>query len=404
MRKTIERNKKIYSQRITSILQLDKGSVFFYWKGRVALYALLKSIDIGENDEVVMPGLTCVVVPNAVIYLKAKPVYVDVSIETCNPSFENIISAVNERTKVIIVQNTFGLSSDVDRITQWAKRMGIYTIEDCTHGFGGTFKGKPNGSYCDAAIYSTQWNKPFSTGVGGFSIINNELLTNSVQQVNKGLISPTVLESLQLKVLIVAYKILINNSTYWILLSLYRWLSKVGLVIGSSSRNEISRVLMKSNYFKSASGTQYSVGIKNISMLSTYLKHRKINAEKYSQFLKKHGKYYVLESLHRNHSFLKYPILVRDREEFMKKAEKNRIKIGDWFISVLHPAYPPFEHWKLNIKLLPNAKYLSEHLVNLPTDVKDINKVVKFLEGNLSNILNFNELKSLGFNEQKLEG
>ena len=53
---------------------------FFFFKGRVALYALLKLIGIIAGDEIVLPGFTCVVVPNAIIYLKGKPIYVDILI------------------------------------------------------------------------------------------------------------------------------------------------------------------------------------------------------------------------------------------------------------------------------------------------------------------------------------
>jgi len=51
---------------------------FAFWKGRVALFAILESLGIGSGDEVIMPGFTCVVVPNAVLYRGAIPIYVDI--------------------------------------------------------------------------------------------------------------------------------------------------------------------------------------------------------------------------------------------------------------------------------------------------------------------------------------
>ena len=126
---------------------------------------------VKDNDEVILPAFTCVVVPNAIMYLKAKPVYIDINPETYNISIEKIDEAITENTKVIICQNTFGLSSNIEDIIQIAKKNNLFTIEDCTHGFGGYDNGKPNGTYCDAAFYSTQWNKPFSTGIGGFLVV-----------------------------------------------------------------------------------------------------------------------------------------------------------------------------------------------------------------------------------------
>lgn len=55
---------------------------FFFFKGRVALYALLKAIVVHAGDEVVLPGFTCVVIPNAIIYLDGKPVFVDIDPKT----------------------------------------------------------------------------------------------------------------------------------------------------------------------------------------------------------------------------------------------------------------------------------------------------------------------------------
>lgn len=380
-------NKSEYIQKISQFIDLENRSIFFYWKGRVGLFAILKAIGIGKDDEVVMPGLTCVVVPNAVIYLGAKPVYVDVNIDTCNASFDSIKSAVTDKTKVILVQNTFGLSTDVDRIAQWAKSKGIYTIEDCTHGFGGTYKEEPNGSYCDAAIYSTQWNKPFSTGIGGFAIVNNPLLVNGVTHANKNLVLPTFLESFQLKLLVIFHRYLITNTTYWFFIALYRRLSKMGLVIGSSSRNEIEGIEVKHDYFKAASEAQLTAGISGLKHFSERISLRKKNAWLYTELLSGLGKYHVNTSLFDNHSFLKYPILVRNRKDFMLKAENAHIMMGDWFTSVLHPVPPPFTLWHLDIEKLPNALFLSQHLVNLPTDLSNIEEVLIFLNSNIEDIL-----------------
>lgn len=52
---------------------------FAFWKGRVALYAILKALGIGPGDEVILPAFTCVVVPNAIRFTGAKPVYADIA-------------------------------------------------------------------------------------------------------------------------------------------------------------------------------------------------------------------------------------------------------------------------------------------------------------------------------------
>jgi dTDP-4-amino-4,6-dideoxygalactose transaminase len=231
---------KEYKVELSKFLQCAPDQLFLYWKGRIALYAALKAMGIQSGDEVILPAFTCVVVPNAIIYLGAKPIYVDIDQSTLNTTLDNIQSVISERTKCILIQNTFGLSSQVDEIVAFAKNKGIYTIEDCTHGFGGMYQNAPNGSRSDCSFYSSQWNKPFSTGVGGILLVNNRALIEPIETLNQYLQKPGFKARFMLRVLIFLYKYLITDRSYWVLIRMYRFLSKTGLVIGSSSNDEIT--------------------------------------------------------------------------------------------------------------------------------------------------------------------
>ena len=127
-----------YKTEIAKHLRASADDIFLYWKGRVALYAILKAMNIQEGDEVVLPAFTCVVVPNAIKYLGATPIYVDIDAKTYNFNLKQLESKITDKAKVIICQNTFGLSSNVEKVVDFAKMHNIKTIEDCTHGFGGT--------------------------------------------------------------------------------------------------------------------------------------------------------------------------------------------------------------------------------------------------------------------------
>jgi len=371
----------IYKQEIASYLHASEKQIFLYWKGRVALYAILKAMGIGKDDEVILPAFTCVVVPNAIIYLGAKPVYVDIDLKTYNARFEAIKKAVTAKTKAIICQNTFGLSSDIEEITAFAKERTVFTIEDCTHGFGGYYNQKPNGSYCDAAFYSTQWNKPFSTGTGGFALINNLILLEPIQKINQDLLSPSLKQQISLKLLYFVREKLLNKHSYWLLIKLYRFLSRHNLVLGSSSGEEITSVAMPQNYFMKLSEVQMKKGIQNLKNMQIVLKKRKENAKIYTEYLINRNKNHVPAYLFENHSFLKYPLLVENRDEVFRLAEKYKIELGEWFNSPLHPVQNGFEHWQLNSALFPNAVFAGKRMVNLPTDVKNTTHILKFLEG-----------------------
>jgi len=385
--KTITINKRIlnhltllYKKEIASYLEATENQIFLYWKGRVALYALLKAMGVGKEDEVILPAFTCVVVSNAIIYLGAKPVYVDIDLETYNARFEDIKKAVTAKTKVIICQNTFGLSSNIEKITTFAKECNIFTIEDCTHGFGGYYNQKPNGSYCDAAFYSTQWNKPFSTGTGGFALINNLKLLEPIQKINQNLISPSFKQRISLKLLYFVRERVLNKHSYWLLVRFYRFLSRHNLVLGSSSGGEIASVAMPPKYFMELSDTQIKKGIQNLKTLSTVLKLRKENAQIYTEYLMSRNKNHVPFALFENHSFLKYPLLVENREEVFHLAENQKVELGDWFNSPLHPVQNGFEKWQLNPACCPNAVFAGKRIINLPMDSKNTTKILIFLQ------------------------
>ncbi len=366
----------------------ESSGIFWYWQGRVALYAILKAMGVKQGDEVIVPAYTCVVVPNAIIYLGAKPIYIDIDPKTYNMNFSKIEQAIGPRTKVIICQNTYGLSSNVEFILNIAKKYKLYTVEDCTQGFGGTYNGKPNGSYCDAAFYSTQWNKPFSTGLGGFAVTKNKIVEQGLVELEGEKLAPSFKDKFMLKVLYFFRNNIINDITYWPMIKLYRWLSKNNLVLGSSKGQEIEDIKMPDGYFKDFCGTQIKEGLKNIKRLDALLITRKHNAKIYTDFLSLKGKNHVDKQLFSNHSFLKYPLLVKNRDRFLKLAELNNVSLGDWFVSPLHPVESnDWSKWFFEPSKYPVSVKISAMVVNLPTDTQDVKKVIRFLEQNLEEII-----------------
>ena len=389
----MKKYEKEYRQEINKYLQCGEDTIFFYWKGRVALYALLKAMGVGAGDEVIVQGYTCVVVPNAILYLGATPIYADIDLDTYNMNLDSLKSRITEKTKVIICQNTYGLSSNLEKIEEIAKRASekyghyVYTIEDCTHGFSGTYHGKPNGTKCDASFFSTQWNKPYTTGVGGFSVIHNEEIKQKVIELEKEKIQPSKKETLELRLMYFVRQYIINDFTYWPMIRLYRWLSKKNIVVGSSSGEETSSIEMPKDFFKDQSSVQFKKGIKSIKNLDEINKIRKSNAEALTKFLKENNKTYVKEELFDDHIFIRYPLLVKDRDKFKEEAEKASIILGEWFEQPIYPCYSDMSLWKVKEEEIPNGVYASKYIVNALIDTKKALGVKKFIKDNLSIVL-----------------
>lgn len=371
-----------YKKAIASVLGCREERVFLYWKGRVALYAILKSLDLEQGDEVIIPAFTCVVVPNAIIYAGLKPVYIDISPSTYNMDINLIEKKITSRTKVIICQNTFGLSSDLESIILLAQKYNLFTIEDCTHGFGGFYNGKPNGSYCDTAFFSTQWNKPFSTGIGGFLVANNDMIYNKLKILETNKVKPEFFEKLLLNLLLLFRKFFVNKHTQSFLVKVYRFLSRYNLTVGSNRGEELNSTIMPLDYYKDISNIQINEGIKGLKNISELNELRKKNAIEYTKYLKSTNKNHVKENVFVNHIFLKYPLLVKDRDLFFELAQKSNINLGDWFLSPLHPVVERLDKWGLMRDEYPIASSIADKIVNLPTDISETTEVIRFLEKN----------------------
>ena len=125
-----------------------------YDSGRSALYHALLALDVGEGDEVLVQAFTCMVVINAICWTGARPVYVDIEKDTLNMDPVKADHACSDKTKVIILQHTFGLPANIDALLDVAKKHNLKTIEDCAHSLGARYKGKLTGTYADIGMLS----------------------------------------------------------------------------------------------------------------------------------------------------------------------------------------------------------------------------------------------------------
>lgn len=380
-----------YRQALAGFFQMEPSQVALFWKGRVGLYAILHALGIRTGDEVVIPAFTCVVVPNAILYLGAKPVYIDVDQHTYNLDPGLLERALTPRTKAILAQNTFGLSADLDPILKIAQNYKIPVIEDCTHGFGGEYKGKINGTLADAAFFSTQWNKPFSTGWGGFTAVRDAGLAARVLEFEKRLNRPSFGQEQMLRAQILARKKLLTSAIYWPTLRLYRRLSHWDLIPGSSEGSELQTTQMPEGYLLAGGVTQAREGLLQLQRWNAILQRRIQMAARYDDVMRELGLPGLPVPSDLAHGYLKYPLLVKDRKAFFALAERHRIRLGDWMLSPIHPVEKDWEKWGYRAGSCPVGEHLSRHVVNLLTDLdmgeKEVMRTLEFLRDHADAIL-----------------
>lgn len=91
--------------------------------GSVALDTSVMALDLGPNDEVIMPTFTIISCAAAVVRVGAKPILVDSDPFTWNMKVEDIEAKITKRTKAIMVVHIYGLPVEMDKITELAKNI-----------------------------------------------------------------------------------------------------------------------------------------------------------------------------------------------------------------------------------------------------------------------------------------
>jgi dTDP-4-amino-4,6-dideoxygalactose transaminase len=343
------------------------GAAFAFWKARVALYAILKAFGVTDGDEVILPGYTCVMNVNPIKYLGATPVYVDIEPQTFNINPALIEAKISSKTRVIIAQNTYGYVCDMDKILTIAQKHKIPVIEDCCLCLGSTYKDKLAGTFGKAAYFSFQWNKPFTTGLGGVAVTNNEDLSQKIEKLCKEeILQPTSKEILLLAIQIICYKALIYPRTTALAQSVFRYLTKKNIVVGSSNNSEFEPII-PSDFFKKMGPIQAKEGLRQMHRLNINITHRQEIAAFYDSLLAEYG--WPVRSFDRkimNPVMVRFPVRVKEKNKAIEKAASAGIELGSWFECPLHPVETPLEKYDYTPGSCPEAEKASREVVNLP--------------------------------------
>ena len=144
--------------------------------GTVALHVALLALGVRPGDEVIVPSLTYIATANAVRYVGAEPVFVDVDSETWCIDPAQIENVISPRTKGIIPVHLYGHPADMDAVNQIAAVHGLWVLEDAAEAHLAKYKGRPVGGLGTLATFSFFGNKIFTSGEGGALTLNDPQL------------------------------------------------------------------------------------------------------------------------------------------------------------------------------------------------------------------------------------
>ncbi|MGP8082473.1 MAG: DegT/DnrJ/EryC1/StrS family aminotransferase [Terracidiphilus sp.] len=141
--------------------------------GTVALHLALLGLDVRPGDEVLVPSLTYIATANAVRYVGAEPVFVDIDPETWCIDPKLLESSITQRTRGIIAVHLYGHPADMDAINHVAAVHGLWVVEDAAEAHFARYKGRPTGGLGDLGTFSFYGNKIITCGEGGAVNVND---------------------------------------------------------------------------------------------------------------------------------------------------------------------------------------------------------------------------------------
>jgi len=277
--------------------------------GLAALHLSLIGLNIDEGDEVILPSYTCDALLQAVLYVRAKPVIVDVNYEDGNIYFDNTLRVISDRTKAIIIPHTFGFPADLNNFLN----LNIPIIEDCAVAIGGSYKGRKLGSFGEVSVFSFYATKMIATGEGGMILTDDEKIADKVRDM----------------------------------------------------RDYTKHTTFKTRYNYKMTDIEAALGICQIKKLSQFIEKRKVLFDRYIELLKDRDDivlpYYNYEES-TVPSFYRFIIkLPRHSMDSIIEAMRNRgIICGRGVLQPLHRLLG------FNSAIYPNSERLSKEVISLP--------------------------------------
>jgi perosamine synthetase len=361
-------NELIQGPAIAKYEQAFAGAIgvryaYSFWAGRVGLYSLLLGLGLQRGDEVLLQLPTHVVVPNAIRYAGARPVYVDCELDSYNIDLEQAERKITSRTKVLLLQHTFGNPVDLDRALALAARHNLEVVEDCVHALGATYRGRPVGSFGRAAFFSTEETKTISSTMGGMVVTDDPELATRVKEFQAACALSSASQTARYLLKFIAYHVLTEPHVFRLTRALYELMGRRHPLPRATSPEELHG-RRPANYEQRLSNAQAALALRQLQRLDANVHHRRTVSAAYSAGLGPYGYSGPRAAECAEPALVRHPILVEDRPAVMRTARRSAL-LGDWFTSVLEEA-ASMPEGAYERGSCPRAEAVAQHLVNLP--------------------------------------
>ena len=364
---------------------MDSGlTQFTFFRGRVALYAILKTIEIGQADGVATQAFTCVAVPEAIMATGAQPLWIDIEPEGFNMDPEDLNRKLTSQTKAIIAQHTYGIPANMDAILAVADQHGLPVIEDCCHTFVSSYKGRRVGYFGTASFYSFEWGKPIVAGIGGSALPNDPNLEQRLRQSYSGYKGPGLVKRLKIEMQYRAFRVLYRPILYWPVRSLFHRLGSIG--VAESNYNPVGQGQIAEDFFLRMSEAVRKRLCKKVQDIDTVTAHSRSVTQQYRSRINSSVVQHPVLPRGTDVVFARYPLLTENKDQLLDAARKVNIELAEWYSTPVHRlSGDDLAHVHYTPGTCPTAELRCKQVVSLPTypavTHQDIDRTIRFLNG-----------------------
>jgi perosamine synthetase len=333
--------------------QCEGREIVFTYQGRNAIALICKILNVGANDEVIVPAYNCGAEIDPFIRTGAKAVLYRID-NKLNIDVDDIMRRVTPSTRIIYVTHFFGWPQDISALAEWCKKKRIFLIEDCAQALFSRGPDNSIGRHGDAAIYS--FVKTLPTPDGGALAIKKEVLKERPERITPEF-KAVVRNSLPL-----FKKWFMNSIGFWQKFEATRnLLLKSWKGSPEKRRDEQRPSMLKNNYLVERqinwTMSRISRGILNSSDVNSIVKKRRRNFQYLNDNLPNiPGFTPVHVGLPVNICPMCFPFVVKDRRYWYDALDSKGILVQGW------PGYYPGFNWDQ----YPEACNLKDNLLTLP--------------------------------------
>lgn len=343
LKKTTQMGKSValFEKKIAKLFSKKYGLMVN--SGSSALTLATNVLNFKKGDEIITPCLNFGTAVSSIVHTGAKPIFVDINIETLQIDISELKKKITKKTKALMIPNLIGNIPDWVKIKKIAKKNNLKIIEDSADTLGATISDKPSGIYSDISITSFYGSHILScAGNGGMFLTNNKNYFERAKILRSwGRMSTLIKDSENIKKRL---NIKLKGYDY-----------------------DRKFIFSESGYNFEPSEIGASFGLVQLRKFNKFNKLRNRNFKLHCHFFKKLSKFFIIPKIEKNvkTNFLAYPIIMKDKLKFKRKdfqiyLEKNKIQTRPIFSGNIlrHPAFSKLIDKKNKLNTFKNSDFI----------------------------------------------